>query len=114
MVLKNPEIAKILNEKFYPVKFNAASTDTINFFGNILTGTGAGNPHEMTTGILRGNYKMPADIYLNDKGELINIVNGMLMPTQLESILNYMASGTYLKVTYPDFLKTFKGKITHD
>jgi thioredoxin-related protein len=111
VVFKNPEISKILNENYYPVKFNAASTDTVNFFGTKLVGTGIGNPHQVTSGILRGNYKMPADVYLNDKGELLNIVNGMLMPKQLESILTYLSGDIYLKTKYPDFLKTFKGKV---
>ncbi len=108
-VLKNPEIAEILNVKYYSVRFNAASQDTVDFLGKKFYGNGIGQPHQLTIEILKGNYKMPSDVYMNDKGKILNGVSGFLLPTQLESILNYLSSD--LKMTYPDFMKTFKGKI---
>ena len=110
-VFKNTLIAKELNEKYYPVRFNAASQDTITIYDQKMNGNGIGNPHQLSYSLLKGGFKLPADVYISDTKQMLNEMHGFLTPIQLESILKYFSQGAYLKSTYQEFMKTFKNEI---
>ena len=111
IVFKNPIIAEILNKKFYPVRFNAATQDTINVFEQTFTGTGKGNPHQLVYVFLKQNFKLPADIYINSKQQILNEMHGFLTPSQFESILMFFGDKIYEKKKYQEYMKEFKGRV---
>lgn len=110
-VFKNPIIADLINTKFNPVNFNAASQETFNFFGKEYKGNGINNPHALTYALLKSSFKFPADIYITSEGNTYNEMHGFVLPYQLEGILNYLSEDKYKTVKFEDFIKTFQGKI---
>ena len=51
----DPEVARILNEKFYPVKFNAEQREDVTFQGNTFkfAAYGNGGTHELASALLQ-------------------------------------------------------------
>lgn len=110
-VFTNTVIAKLLNENFHPVLFNAASQTKEIFFGETLSSTGENNPHKLTYALLQQSFKFPAYVIINSKKQKLNEIHGFILPYQLETIINYFIGENYKKQKYNEFLKTFKGEI---
>ena len=113
VVFRNKIITNILNEKFNFVKFNAASNETVNLFGDILKSTGQGRPHQLTYALLKQSFKFPAFVFISPDKKKLNEMHGFLLPYQFEEVLSYFADETYKTIKFEDFIKTFKGKIKH-
>lgn len=113
IVFRNPVISNLINENFYAVNFNAASQEDVFLFGQKFTGTGNGNPHQLTKGILQQSFKFPAFVFVNNKKQKINEVHGFLTAYQLERILNYLKEEKYKTQKFEDFVNEFKGKINN-
>lgn len=111
IVLKNPILTDLINNNFYPVKFNAADQNSYTFYGQVFGGTGENMPHKITYALLQQNFKFPAFVFINDTKQKIDEIHGFLMPSQFELILSYFSEGSYLKQSFADFMKTFSGKI---
>lgn len=61
----NPVIADILNNKFYPVKFDAEGKESIDFFGQTYINDGkAGKAHQLAVALLRGQLSYPTVVFL--------------------------------------------------
>ncbi len=61
----NSVISDILNNKFYPVKFNAEGTESITFFGQTFINDGkAGKAHQLAVTLLRGQLSYPTVVFL--------------------------------------------------
>lgn len=110
MVFKDSVIAKLINDNFYPVKFNAASQEKVYLFGQELTGNGKGNPHKLTQAILQQSFKFPAFVFVNSKKQKINEVHGFITAYQLKRIFSYLKDGKYKTQKFEDFIKSFKGQ----
>jgi len=111
VVFRNPVIAKLINDNFYAINFNAASQENITFFGQKLSGNGKGAPHKLTREILQQSFKFPAFVFINAKKQKINEVHGFLTSYQLERILSYLKDKKYKSQKFEDFVKDFKGEI---
>ncbi len=110
----HPVIAKILNEKYYPVKFNAERTDTVIFQGHtfINEGNGSRSVHQLAAALLNGKMSYPSIVFMDEKNQLITAIAGYQQPKQIEPILMYIYGSMYEKgVKYPDFVNSFKSEI---
>jgi len=108
---RNPKIAKLLNENFYPVKVNAASPDSLILYGQTFQGSKNNQPHQLASALLQTNLKIPAEVFINHKKEKLNEMHGYIPPVRQESILQFFSKKAYLKGTYQDFMKTFVSEI---
>jgi thioredoxin-related protein len=134
---QNPVIAKYINEHYYAVKFDAENFDTLKFTINVpdtlkdkngkvikvqlkkqplvfINPSPKGTPravHQFAASILDNKLSYPSFVFLNDKIQRIDIVKGYQTPQQFEPIIKFIGSGTYGKVKYDEFLKTFKSVI---
>jgi len=111
LVFKDSIIASILNESFYPVKFDAASQKKIVLFGQEISGNGKGKPHKLSYALLSQSFNFPAFVFINHKKQKINEVHGFLSASQTEPILSYIKDEKYLTQKFEDFIKTFKGEV---
>ena len=115
----HPVISQILNDEYYPVKFNAEGNDPIEIFGRTFT-----NPnfkeksrrnamHELT------NYlnviAVPSTVFLDEQGKPITILQGALTAQELEPYLPFFSSDLQKNVkTREDwafYQSKFKSKI---
>jgi len=107
-------IADILNNRFYPVKFNAEGKETINFLGQTFTNDGkAGRAHQLAVALLQGQLSYPTVVFLTQRGNqfAVSPVPGFRQPKEMEVLLSFFADKAYETQKWEDYQKSFKGKI---
>jgi thioredoxin-related protein len=108
----NQIIADMLNNRFYAVKFNAETKDTITFQGMKFLNDGkAGKAHQLAVALLQGQLAYPTTVFLNEKALLISPVPGYYEPKEMEVIMSFFADKAYESQKFEDFQKVFQGKV---
>lgn len=115
----NPYISKIINENYYPVKFNAESRESLTIFGRTFTnneGNDGSKKHP-----LHGFTKfmsvssVPTTVFLDEQTMPITILQGALMPKEIEPYLSFIANDGYKKINsreeWDNYQKKFKSKL---
>jgi len=107
----NELIADYLNEKFYPVKFDAETYDSVAFKGAVFKNNNPlGTPrpvHDFANSILDGKLVYPSIVFLSEDIQRIQIITGYYKPDQFEPIIKFFGSGSYKTTPFDDFQKTF-------
>ncbi len=106
-----PHIAKILNEQYYAVKFDAETKDTINFQGKAFVNTLQGNrpPHELAAALLQGKLSYPNIVFLNKNNQVLGALPGFKKAPEMEAILDYITRELYTqKVDMGKHIEEFK------
>ena len=111
----NEIIAKYLNEKFYPVKFNAETRDTVRFNGITFANKNPeGTPrpvHDFAISILNGKLMYPSIVFLNEDIKIIQTITGYHAADQFEPFIKFFGSGKYKDTKWEDFQKTFVAEV---
>jgi thioredoxin-related protein len=111
----DPVISDILNNKFYPVKFNAEGKEAVNFLGQKYINDGkAGAAHQLAVALLNGQLSYPTVVFLYPQkdGTLAAAqVPGYKQPKEMEVLLSFFAEKAYETQKWEDFQKSFKGKV---
>lgn len=110
----NPVIAEILNQKFYPVKFNAEGQESVTFLGQTFINDGKyGKAHQLAVALLNGRLSYPTVVFLTQQDNKFSAspVPGFRQPKDMEVLLSYFAEKAYLNQKWEDYQKTFKGRI---
>ncbi|MEA2042403.1 MAG: hypothetical protein U9N85_07605 [Bacteroidota bacterium] len=111
MVLKNGVIADLLNNKYHPVKMNAAAQKDIEFMGKVFKSNGPGAPHQLTYALLKKSFVFPAVLVIDNKNQLAAELHAYMNTVQFESIMSFYADKNYTKKSYQEFVKPFKSKL---
>lgn len=74
----DPEIARLLNEKFYPVKFDAEQTEDVVFRGNTFKFVPYGNKgsHQLAMALLNNQLSYPNFVFLDEDFRIVPIFQG--------------------------------------
>ena len=104
LVFSNPLVANFINENFYPIRFNAATEDTIIFAGREYVSLGKGQPNQLALVLFNKGFSFPAIIFLDNNGKNIGYVYGFYTPQQVMPMLNYFSTGAYKKQSFQQFL----------
>ena len=111
----NSVISDILNNKFYPVKFNAEGKEKVDFLGQTFINDGkAGNAHQLAVALLQGQLSYPTVVILTTQkdGKIgVSPVPGYKPPKDMEVLLSYFADKVYESQKWEEFQKSFKGKV---
>lgn len=107
----NPIIGNYLNEKFYPVRIDATTRDTLTFGQKYINPGKAPSFHQLPYAMLQGKMKFPAILYLDENNKLINVVQTYLTPEALEPMLKYFGENKYKEKAWKDYLKNFESKL---
>ena len=110
----HPVIAQYLNEHYYPVKFNAESSDSVEFGGHTFVNEGSGSrsTHQFAIALLQGKMSYPSIAYLNEDLQLIAAIPGYLTAPDIEPLLNYIATDQYENnVDLQKYSESFESKI---
>ena len=109
----HPVIAKYINEHFYAIKFNAESTETVNFAGhtfvNQKTPGSRRSTHQFATALEVTGY--PTVVYFTGDLKMIGPVPGFLKPEKMEPLLHFVAEEKYTTLSLEQFEKTFVGEL---
>lgn len=115
----NPIISQILNEDYYPVKFDAEGNEEITLFGRTFSNPNFKSKkrknamHELT------NYlnviAVPSIVFLDENSNPITILQGALTAKELEPYLPFFATDNYKNVKtreeWEQYQKKFKSVI---
>jgi len=105
----HPVIARYINKNFYPVKFDAESSSSINFNGTKYVNQGAGgtrkSTHQFATALGVTGY--PTVAYLTGDLQLIAPVSGYFTPEQIEPLLHFIVEDKFKTISFEDYQKTF-------
>ena len=111
----HPIIASYLNEKFYPVKFNAETRDTVRFnnyyFVNQNPPEARRPVHDFALSILEKKMVYPSIVFIDTNIQRLQIITGFYRPEQFEPIVKFFGSGAYKTTKYEDFTVSFVGEI---
>jgi thioredoxin-related protein len=111
----NSVISDILNNKFYPVKFDAEGKENITFLGQTFINDGkSGNAHQLAVALLQGQLSYPTVVFLTyqkDGKFRVTPVPGYKEPRDMEVLLSFFADKAYETQKWDDFQKSFQGKV---
>jgi len=110
----NSVVADILNNKFYPVKFDAEGKEKITFLGQTFVNDGkTGNTHQLAIALLRGQLSYPTIVFLTQDNDKISVspVPGFREAKDMEVLLSYFADKAYINQKWEDYQTSFVGKV---
>lgn len=105
------EIAKVLNEKFYPVKFDAEQTADVVFRGNTFKFIPSGNKgtHQLAMALLNNQLSYPNFVFLDEEFRIVPIfqgstsVPGYRKPDEFHVFLSYVGGDFFKSQNVQDF-----------
>lgn len=106
----DPEVAKVLNEKFYPVKFNAEQRGDINFAGHTFKfiENGRSGYHELAASLLNNQLSYPTVVFLTEDFKIIQPLPGYRKADEFHKIVKYIGEDKYKNESFEDFQKGYK------
>lgn len=104
------EIAKYINENFYPVKFNAEQKEPVEFRGHTFkfVPSGRRGVHELAAALTNNKLSYPTTVFMDEQLRIIQPIAGYLKPDQMEPILLYIGGSHYTSTKWEDFKKNNK------
>ncbi|MFT4646090.1 MAG: thioredoxin-related protein [Planctomycetota bacterium] len=106
----NEEIVDYINDNYYAVKFDAEQRETLVFKGRKYhyTKTGKRGYNELATSLLEGVMSFPTTVYLDENLDVLTKVGGFLEANELDPIISYFATDSYLKKKWSQYEKSYK------
>jgi thioredoxin-related protein len=101
---KEQKVIDYLNKKFYAVKFDAETKDTIRFSGHEFTFHSDWRSNELAWSLMQGRMSYPTSLYLDEAVSLLSPVPGYLTPDQIMPILTYFGENIYKNKKWDDYL----------
>jgi len=105
----DPEIAKYLNDNYYPVKLNAEQQQDINFNNKTyhFRKNGARGYHELAAELLNNRLSFPTVVFLDESLNLIQSIPTYLEAPKLEAILNYFGTDSHKTTPWETYEKKY-------
>jgi len=104
------QIAKILNEQFYPVKFDAEQTADVVFNGTTFKFVPSGNKgyHQLAAALLNNQLSYPTVVFLDEEFRMIQPLPGYQKPEEFHKVISFIGGDHYKKVKWTDWQGTYK------
>ena len=107
------KIIRYVNENYYAVRFNAESTEPMDF--NRLTYQGAqnGSYHGLAYSLLEGVMEFPSTVFLDEELNVIMVIPGYMDTRKMEVVLHYFSEKAYLNEgkSFQEYERNFR--LTH-
>lgn len=112
----DPEVAKLLNEKFYAVKLDAEQTADILFRGTTFKFIPYGNKgvHQLAAALLNNQMSYPNFVFLDEEFRIIpiytgsNSLPGYRKPEEFHPFLGFIAGDFYQKMNVQEYQKIYQ------
>ena len=108
----DPTVAKLLNEKFYPVKFDAEQTADVVFNGTTFKFVPYGNKgtHQLAAALLNNQLSYPTVTFLEEDFTAVYPIPGYRKPEEFHPYLVFFGGNHHKKGqnSYAEFMKTYK------
>ncbi len=102
---EDPEVAKFLNENFYPVKMNAEMKDEIVYNNHTFKFVASGRKgyHQLAAALLDGRLSYPTTVFLNEEFEIMQRIPGFMDANQFSMVMEYLAGDYDKKISWEEF-----------
>ncbi len=118
----DPKIAKLLNEKFYPVKFDAEQTADVTFRGTTFKFVPYGNKgsHQLAMALLNNQMSYPNFVFLDEEFRIIPIIQGYTSlpgyrkPEEFHIFVDFISGDFYKTIGLEDYQKKYKSPYSSD
>ncbi len=104
------EVAKILNEDYYPVKFNAEQKAPITFKGKVYkyVQNGRRGYHELANYLLDSQFSYPTVVFLDENQNIIQAIPGYRKKHEFALMANYFGKNFHKKMSWDAYTKKNK------
>ncbi len=98
-----PAVAKLLNEKYYPVKFNAEQREDIVYDGTTFKfiEQGGRGAHQLAAALLNNELSYPSVVFLNEDFAIVHILKGYRQAPEFHKFAEFIG-GDFYKTTKMD------------
>jgi thioredoxin-related protein len=103
----NDQVAAYINEKYYAVKFDAESKDSVEWRGKKFGYNAQNKVNDMAIYLLNGQLSYPTTVFLSSLDAKPAPLPGYLKPKEIESPLKFFGDGAYKTKNFPEYLKGF-------
>ncbi|MEM6525054.1 MAG: DUF255 domain-containing protein [Bacteroidota bacterium] len=103
------EIAKYLNDNFYPVKFNAEQKEDIQFNGTTFKYVPSGRRgyHQLAAALLNSKMSYPTVVFLDENFAMIQPLPGYQKPDQFEKVIKFIGGDHFKNTTWQEWQTNF-------
>jgi len=104
------EVAKILNEDYYPVKFNAEQKEPISFNGKVYKYIKSGRKgyHEFAGYLLDNHFSYPTVVFLDENLSTIQAIPGYRKKKEFALMASYFGKDYHKKMSWETYNKKNK------
>lgn len=108
---KQPTIANYLNEKYYPVKFNAEQREDVNILGSTFTfvQNGSRGSHQLAAALGATGY--PYVVFLDEQMNIITSLPGYTKAQQFDKVINFIYGEHYKNSDFDTWSGTYTSTI---
>lgn len=105
-----PKVAKILNEQFYPVKFDAEQKEDVIFNGTTFKFVPSGNKgyHQLAAALLNNQLSYPTVVFLDEDFKMIQPLAGYQKAPEFHKIIQFIGEGHYKKTKWDEWQSIYK------
>lgn len=109
-----PMIAKILNEEFYPVKFDAEQKEDIVFNGTTFKFVPSGNKgyHQLAAALLNNQLAYPTVVFLDEEFRMIQPLQGYQKAPEFHKIIQFIGGDYYKSTKWDEWQNIYKSPYT--
>lgn len=103
------KIASFLNEKYYPVKFNAEQKEDITFNNTTFKFVPSGKRgyHQLAAALLQNKLSYPTVVFLDEKFNMIQPLAGYQKPKEFDKVLKFIGNDHYKSTKWTKFEKEY-------
>lgn len=105
-----PKVAKILNEQFYPVKFDAEQREDVLFNGTTFKFVPSGNKgyHQLAAALLNNQLSYPTVVFLDEEFRMIQPLAGYQKAPEFHKIIQFIGEDHYKKTKWDEWQTIYK------
>lgn len=104
----NDKVINYINEKFYPVKLDAETKQTIQWKNQDYLFNQDVKMNEFSLYVTNGQLSFPTTVIYTSVNEAPVTIPGFMAPDEIEPILKYFGENYYKTQGFQEFLKGFK------
>ena len=106
----DPVVAKLLNDKFYAVKFNGEQKDDVQFDGRTFkfVESGGRGYHELAAALLNNQLSYPTVVFLDEDFKMLQPLAGYRKAPEFHQIAQFIGEGYYKKIKWDQWQSEYK------
>ena len=107
------DVAKYINENYYPGKFDAERTSPVTLKGTEykFVKSGARGYHELAAYLLQGRMSYPSMVFLDEELSLIQAIPGYQDKSTFEMIITYFGNNSHKSVPWNKYMNLYSREV---